>query len=219
METYKDEIMCAKCKGACCKTMGCIYDSDQFRYEGNFFKGRFFETDKLKKILKEEKISIAGQPMTGFLGDEWTFVLYLKAMDEGADVIDILGKGGPCVQLTDKGCKLPWDKRPMFGKTVEPIEGEKCKQTASAYSFMYNWLLFHNELEKLIEEYTGIEADEYIKKRIKEDSLLLKTKAENKIELTTMEKIKFEWYSKVVSDKPYVDNKFALDWMNSCMGF
>lgn len=212
---YTNEEMCAECKGACCKAMGCIYDAIQF-----YDRGNFPSVMELKKILKEGKISIAGQPATGFYGDAWTFVLYLKARDENAGVIDILGNGGPCSQLTDKGCKLKKEERPMFGKTVKPIKiGGPCKQTADAFSFAYNWLMQHRELEKIVEEYTGMEAEEYYIMRINEESASLKEKIKNNIELTPMEKNKHEWFSNIINNKPYVDNKFALDWMNSCMGF
>ncbi len=162
---------------------------------------------------------IAGQPVNGFCGDNWTFILYLKARDEGADVIDILGKGGPCVNLSDTGCKLEREKMPLYGKTVKPTKiGGPCEQTASGTSFRYDCLLFHNRLAEILEEYTGVETEKYLLDRLKEDSKYLNEKIENKETLTCMEKEKYDWYLNIVNDKPYVDSKFALDWINSCMG-
>lgn len=214
METYKNESLCAKCKGACCKTVGCIYSIRQF-----YDKRTGLEVEKIKELLKQGNASISCQPTTGFCGDAWTFILYLKARDEGADVIDILGKGGPCVNLLDSGCKLEEEQRPLFGRSVKPIKiGGPCEQTADAKSFVYDCLLFHNDLARILEEYTGIETETYLLDRLKEDSEYLKKKIKNKETLTRMEKEKYDWYINIVNDKPYVDSGFALDWMNSCLG-
>lgn len=216
MKTYKDESMCAKCGGACCKTVGCIYSIRQFYDE----RTGLLKVKKIKEILKQGNVSIACQPINNFCGDAWTFILYLKARDEGADVIDILGKGGPCVNLLDSGCKLKENEKPLYGKTVKPTKiGGPCEQTANARSFVYDCLLFHKELATVLEEYTGMEAEKYLLDRLVEDSKYLQKKIKNKETLTCMEKEKYDWYLNIVNDKPYVDSKFALDWMNSCLGF
>lgn len=213
METYyKDENMCAKCGGSCCKTVGCIYSIRQFYEKG-------LDVEKIKELLKQGTASIAGQPVNGFCGDAWTFILYLKARDEGADVIDILGKGGPCSQLTDKGCKLPSEERPMLGKTVKPTKiGGTCEQTINIKSFVYDCLLFNNDLAKILEEYTGMETEAYLLDKLKEDAKYLQKKIKDEETLTCMEKERYDWYLNIVNDKPYVDSNFALNWMNSCMG-
>lgn len=79
--------------------------------------------------------------------------------------------------------------------------------------------MFHDRLARILEEYTGIETETYLLDRLKEDSEYLKKKIKNKETLTRMEKEKYDWYINIVNDKPYVDSKFALDWINSCMGF
>ena len=45
--------MCAECKGACCKQVGCIYMP-------NDFKNMHF--NNLRKLLDKGNISISGQP-------------------------------------------------------------------------------------------------------------------------------------------------------------
>lgn len=216
METYEDKIMCAKCGGSCCKFMGCIYSLRQF------FDSRkeSLTTKKINEILKQGNVSIAGQPINNFCGDNWTFILYLKARDDEADVVDILGKGGPCVNLSDSGCKLEKSKRPLYGKTVKPTKvGGPCEQTALGESFVYDCLLFHDKLAEILEKYTGMEAEVYLLDRLTEDSKYLGEKIKNKEKLTDFEKEKYNWYLNIVNNKPYVDSKFALDWINSCMGF
>ncbi len=216
METYKNEAMCAECGGSCCKTMGCIYSLRQFQDE----RTGLLKLGKIKELLKQGNVSIAGQPVNGFCGDAWTFILYLKARDEGADVVDILGKGGHCVNLTDSGCKLEEDKRPLYGKTVKPVKvGGPCDQTADGESFLYDCLLFNDELSTILEKYIGMEAEKYMLDMLKEDAENLQAKVKNKEVLTCFENEKYDWYQNIVNDKPYVDSKFALDWMSSCLGF
>lgn len=219
MKIYVDSKLCEECKGACCKVAGCIFDQDQFRENGNIIK-----LDHLIEKLEEGRISISGQPVTGFFGDSWTFILYLKARDENADIVDILGNGGPCSQLTSNGCKFSIEKRPIYGKTVKPTKiGGPCEQTADnpsdRYSFIYNWLLYYDVLSSAVEYYTGVETEKYCLERLKEDAKKINEKIKNNKKLNTMECVKNQWYSDIVNDKPYVSPKFTQDWMNSCMGF
>ncbi len=53
-EIYKDESMCAECKGACCKAVGCIYSIRQFLDE----RTGVLNTKEIKKILKQGNVFI-----------------------------------------------------------------------------------------------------------------------------------------------------------------
>ena len=72
----------------------------------------------LKKLLEVDKISISGQPFNGFYNDGWSFLLYLRARNENAEIVDLITSGGPCVMLDETGCLLKETKRPTLGLLV-----------------------------------------------------------------------------------------------------
>lgn len=141
----ENKDMCSICGGRCCKNFGCMYmpsDFDSMEYES------------LKKTIKTtNNISIGGQIMKTEKVDDWTFFLYLHARNEGANIVDLISKGGPCSALGPNGCTIEdRSKRPSGGVSVIPMGyGEGCISTISDEESAEAWIPYQEMLKKLVE--------------------------------------------------------------------
>lgn len=125
---YQPTKLCAVCKGKCCRFVACHYSPRDFT--DLTFSG-------LKKEIKKGRISI-----DWWVGDQDEY--YLRARHVGEPIV--CGSwGGTCVNLTETGCSLSWDERPLGGKALKPadtIDGtctssytkEDCKEEWKAYA-------------------------------------------------------------------------------------
>jgi len=137
IKVFEATEACAKCKGLCCKTMGCHYSPRDFKdlsFEG------------LKSEIEKGKISI-----DWWENDEPEF--FLRARNNNAPIIDP-SWGGVCVNLTPAGCSLSWEERPLGGKALRPNPDMKkdCDYTTYDKENCKNeWLEYSDILWKLYE--------------------------------------------------------------------
>ena len=118
IEVFKASEVCSECKGCCCRRMGCHYSPHDFKdlsYEG------------LKAEIEKGRISI----------DWWEGMrhreYYLRARHVGEPIV--YGSwGGRCVNLTDNGCSLSWEERPLGGKALKPAADPKTEPCETSYS-------------------------------------------------------------------------------------
>ena len=134
-EVYKATEQCALCKGACCKRMACHYSPDDFPE---------ISYEYLKKEIEKGKISI----------DWWEDIFpeyYLRARHVGEPVV--CGSwGGKCVNLTEHGCSLPFEERPLGGKALRPREhsGGDCVSSYKKEQCKNDWKQYSSILEQLV---------------------------------------------------------------------
>lgn len=146
IKTFQPTEVCAQCKGACCKTMGCHYsptDFDDLSFEG------------LKAEIEKGKISI-----DWWSGDEQEY--YLRARHVGAPVVDP-SWGGRCINLTETGCSLPWEKRPLGGRALKPKENSdsgECRTFYSKEQCKNDWKPYSDVLKQLVEHFGEDSKDE-----------------------------------------------------------
>lgn len=195
MEKHVNYELCKACGGVCCQQNGCIYLPNDFkRLSFNY----------LLKQLEKGNISITGQPFNGFFGDGWSFILYLRARNVDAPVVDLITSGGPC-KLWDKetGCKLKEADRPTVGLTAEPIKiGGPCKNTISQDD-MFNWLNYSQVLEELVYYYTNKDVITVVLEQLEEKMQIIEEKHGRNEELKEMECQILEWRKKIMLEKPY----------------
>ncbi len=129
--------ICAECGGECCKICGCHFSPEDF-------KDLSFE--RLKKEMEKGYISIdyvEGEMISSILG-----VYILRIRNQDAPIVNMgFGKRGPCILLTEKGCKLKYKNRPAGGKLLIPSDKfdntfyrrRQCKQRYSIYDCCYEW--------------------------------------------------------------------------------
>ena len=132
--------ICSKCKGRCCKSMGC-------HYSPNDFKGISFEI--LKNKIEEGNISIdwwEGNPFNDDRDIQRAF--FLRVRNVHSPIIDP-SWGGRCKLLTDEGCSLPYKDRPKGGRELIPHESFMCNLTYSKDECAKDWYVYNDIFQKL----------------------------------------------------------------------
>lgn len=135
---YCKPTICAKCGGRCCKHMGCHFAPSDFP-EITF--------EYLKEEIEKGHISI----------DWWegdTSEYFLRMRHKNAPIIDP-SWGGVCVLLTDEGCPLPLEKRPLGARSLEPKRNGKCVIHYSKEDCKNEWSQYKDVLERLYDHFFG----------------------------------------------------------------
>lgn len=127
---------CSRCKGACCKNMGCHFAPTDFK-EITF--------DALKVEIEKGFISI-----DWWESDEPQYFLRMRHKD--ADIVDP-SWGGECILLTDKGCPLSFEERPLGARSLKPRDndGGCCMGNYGKEECKNDWLEYDDILKQLVE--------------------------------------------------------------------
>lgn len=106
--------LCKKCKGACCKRMGCEISPSQIKGLSKDNSAEKQNTEIILKVLK-----------TGIISVDWWIAqdreYYLRMRNVDANVIDP-SFGGQCMCLSETGCMLEDKFRPMTGLDLCCVE-------------------------------------------------------------------------------------------------
>lgn len=190
MKKFINYEMCKKCGGVCCKENGCIYLPQDFNN---------LDFESLKKVLDEGNVSISGQPIQ-FYGNAWTFLLYLRARNQNADIVDLITSGGPCKLLTSTGCSLGENDRPSLGLAIKPVTvGGPCSKTFSQDQVVDAWMDHSEVLSNLVQYYTKKDVISVIVEQMTNQIDRI-----NKLEeLKNMEKLIRYWYYNIIVNNPY----------------
>lgn len=130
---------CKKCRGKCCKHMGCHFSPTDFE-ELSF--------EYLKSRIEEGYISIDWWESDN--GPEY----YLRMRHVKAPIVDP-SWGGRCVLLTNEGCSLPFEKRPLGARSLEPHWNDiGCTIHYSKEQCKNDWLAYEDILVKLVEHFS-----------------------------------------------------------------
>jgi hypothetical protein len=133
VQEFKPTIACAECKGLCCKHMGCHFSPTDFED---------ISFDNLKKEIEK-----------GFISIDWwesdVHQYYLRMRHVNAPIVDP-SWGGRCVLLTDKGCPLPFEKRPLGARALKPISNGECRVHYSKEMCKDDWLEYSDILSALV---------------------------------------------------------------------
>lgn len=146
MNTYINTEVCSKCKGRCCKSMGCHFAPSDFKdltFEG------------LKKEIDKGYISIdwwEGNPFDED-SDDISRACYLRMRNKNSDIIDA-SWGGECILLTETGCPLSFEDRPKGGRELIPNSSHYCTEGYSKNDASQEWYKYADILESLIDHYS-----------------------------------------------------------------
>ena len=152
IENNEDREMCKKCGGSCCRNMGCHYSPDDFDN---------ITYESLKEKIEEGYISIDwwdGNPFDEedeeyeIFENKYINALYLRIRNEDADIVDP-SWGGRCSLLTDEGCSLSFEERPMGAKALYPNYPYGCEQNYTKHQCAKDWFKYEDILIKLKEEF------------------------------------------------------------------
>lgn len=132
--------ICKECKGKCCRFYGCHYSPKDFED---------ISFESIKKEIEKGKISI----------DWWEAEpreYFLRCRHVGEPVV--CGSwGGVCVNLTDAGCSLPWEKRPLGGKALKPgvTLKDACITSYGKEDCKNDWKKYDSVLRELAEYFVA----------------------------------------------------------------
>ena len=144
--------ICTKCKGRCCKYMGCHFSPTDFNdlsFEG------------LKKELKNGYISISCICLNPISSTDYLY--FLRVRNLGSPIVDVnIGEIHPCILLGKSGCKLSDSDRPLGGKLLVPTpysvtypEDILCDNLYSLQDCAFDWKPYTNTLLQLIQFFKG----------------------------------------------------------------
>ena len=137
---FKPSAACEKCKGACCKHMACHFAPSDF-------------TDLSYDALKAEI-------ERGFISIDWweddrpEYFLRMRHVD--APIVDP-SWGGRCMLLTDSGCPLPFEQRPLGARALKPVQGGNCEVFYSKEDCKNDWMPYHEILSDLVVYFEEVE--------------------------------------------------------------
>lgn len=139
----ENKEICSKCKGKCCKTMGCHYSPKDFE-EISF--------EYLMSQIDKGYISIdwwEGNPFEDNRNIHRAFFLRVRNVE--SPIVDP-SWGGRCSLLTETGCSLTYNERPTGGRLLIP--GEKnCVPKYTKEDCVKEWYKYNDILIKLYENY------------------------------------------------------------------
>ena len=146
MQTYTPGDECAICKGKCCKERGCALSPIDLE-------------KRLQNITKESLLEYLQSSDCKFAIDmtqtrEGTFY-YLRMRTKCYTFIGLEGFG-ECICLSDEGCILSFDDRPVGGKCLKSSPDFHCKQEYTAQDMQNEWLKYQNILNEIWNEYADI---------------------------------------------------------------
>lgn len=106
-----DYDLCKECGGRCCRNCGCHfspYDFKEVTYE------------HLKEEIKKGYITI--EWIDGDIFSRIGGCYILRVRNQGKEIVDDEIERSPCILLSENGCKLEFDKRPLGGKLLIPYQ-------------------------------------------------------------------------------------------------
>lgn len=134
----ENTVICKECGGHCCKNMPGIYGPGQVR------KGRFDPKTMVIDVLEHKT-----------RGGWVNFRVIRPRGDKDGDKLETsLYPPNRCMQLTDTGCALPWERKPLQCKALVPSisSGEiKCSmmEHAKGNNLYRAWKKRQAELEEI----------------------------------------------------------------------
>ena len=133
-----DPETCAKCNGKCCKQCGCHYSPTDFTN---------ISFSSLKKEIEQGYISIDAVGYGRREPKDKTLILRVR--NKNSKIVDLEFKSSPCILLTETGCKLRYEDRPLGGKALIPSKSFQCYSMYSIKECCIQWKPYQSILGRL----------------------------------------------------------------------
>ena len=131
--------LCSNCGGRCCKTCGCSYFPEQLPM-------------KNEELMTKKGITISSMAFDSHARKLPKPILYVRASNIGEGLRETKPVG-TCKFLTDKGCSLSYEERPLGGTLIVPFQGlGGCYALYSDEEFIELWLPYQQLLQEIVDE-------------------------------------------------------------------
>lgn len=161
---------CKLCKGyLCCQYNACSTSPDDFDRDTCQMRNELLSGNYSIDLVRSEKsFKFNGQCLTldfKEIENNPTESFYIRARNTNSPIVDLIhGEAesyGPCVFWdADKGCKLSYNNRPKFGRTLVPMPFGACYDYYDKYTpqglrgqIVNEWKPFHNHIMGMIYEF------------------------------------------------------------------
>lgn len=148
---YESIEICQSCGGACCKNNGCsLAPEDMLREMAAWQNNRNNEkmpdggkgngngqTAKMDLRHLEEWLQQSDCAIDSFTGAEG-LCYYIRMRHKCFTFIGVDAMG-ECIALTDRGCSLPYERRPQGGRFLEGRPDRHCEQHYSREQMEADW--------------------------------------------------------------------------------
>lgn len=153
---YLNPESCAKCKGICCISSGCLISPDDFNLK-DCFTNEILDKDKAYQILEKEirKGYISIEEIDGdqvCVTNGIIYILHVRDYDAPIGISLRKEKHSHCILLTDNGCPFTYEERPTGGKMLVPNYPE-CESDYNLRDCCKEWLPFQYVLRELYQKY------------------------------------------------------------------
>ena len=158
---YENKELCSKCGGKCCKKSGCDYFVSDFKS---------IDKSTILKVLETKNVSIVSAFKIERLANGKKImmpVLYLRARNEGREVIDLFSMKKRCSMLTNTGCSYNLENRPGGGVNLIPGK-DGCTPLLDPTNELRKWYPYQNLLGKMVKRFTGMSVDMALKQDVEE---------------------------------------------------
>lgn len=154
----ENKSICSKCGGLCCKRNGCIYSTENFKS---------IDFDTIQKVLDSGKASITAELKC--YSEFLSIYLYLRARELNKGKIDLVSYPDACASLTENGCTLDLENRPLGGVYLIPKEYHDCGYLIkSLKSIIDSWMPYQDLLKELVEKNTNMTLEERVRFEVEE---------------------------------------------------
>lgn len=136
--------ICAECGGCCCKRYGGAYHPEDFDCE--------ITVESVEKLLDTGKVSIDWYEI-----DNGGRGYFLRSRHANGGKVDP-SWGDRCVNLTDTGCSLEFDKRPFGCRSLIPEKNERGECTKGAVGKEESYIIwkpYQDVLSVVCDKYNG----------------------------------------------------------------
>lgn len=160
---WENKEICSECKGRCCQKNACDCSPEDFDND----------IQKMEEALKSGKYAIdfARTTANAFVYESWYLTLdvnhilkasdevfYIRPRNQERPIVDIIHDKeieGPCIFWTyEKGCELPYEKRPKFGRAIIPINPGLCKDIYPVRErIIFEWTPYKKQLFELVKKF------------------------------------------------------------------
>lgn len=129
---YESEEICRACGGVCCKSNGCSLSPEDMLRELTAYSAGEAELSQIEEWLQQSECAI--DSFTGKKG-----LCYYVRMRHKCFTFIGVDAMGECIALTERGCCLPYDRRPRGGRYLEGRSDRHCRQHYTREQMEEDW--------------------------------------------------------------------------------